>query len=535
MLLCASLLILASTRGPRRVRLRNSDFEDPAFSQLLVCDVGDCVSAFSSALAFADGEETFAKFPVRIKRRRHVMLVTNYAIRFVDRNLSQFAVPITAVAIIEQLGRTQLNFTSSVKKWMVLQFDRNIEASELRDVIEAAQERMLRLQNVESHHLSSEPDYLLKEYCNGIESPCQVFHNYHREYSQVDGEPVYTWYCRTYSPRDIVPGLPKTIEAFPGIVEARGRNRFLLVSYVAPSGGVLLRCSQPCTEYDVSQMAIENEARYLRDVFPDRKISVFDLRPRSSAYANLKQGGGYEDISLFGRGAEITFCGIENILVVSKSFEQDHDRWRQQLFVIFDNLKAVCDCLKDGRVVIAHCTDGWDRTPQMASLPQIVLDPRARTIRGFLTIVIREFSRRGHNMGLRNGLFKEIRSEWNSTAMFEKSPILVQFFDLVFQLISVNPTSFEFTPKLLEFLSWHVYSCQFAELLGDDAMIRLKNYNYDYAKLLDYILENDDLLSTFLNPSYDSDAPDELVVPSDDDYTLFDAIHTCFFPGGCQP
>ena len=33
--------------------------------------------------------------------------------------------------------------------------------------------------------------------------------------------------------------------------------------------------------------------------------------------------------------------------------------------------------------VLVHCTDGWDRTAQMAALAELMLDGRYRTIRGF--------------------------------------------------------------------------------------------------------------------------------------------------------
>ena len=34
----------------------------------------------------------------------------------------------------------------------------------------------------------------------------------------------------------------------------------------------------------------------------------------------------------------------------------------------------------NGCPVMVHCTDGWDRTPQLTSLAQLVLDPYYRTI-----------------------------------------------------------------------------------------------------------------------------------------------------------
>lgn len=35
---------------------------------------------------------------------------------------------------------------------------------------------------------------------------------------------------------------------------------------------------------------------------------------------------------------------------------------------------------REGRPVLVHCSDGWDRTPQIVALGQILLDPYYRTI-----------------------------------------------------------------------------------------------------------------------------------------------------------
>jgi protein tyrosine phosphatase len=36
--------------------------------------------------------------------------------------------------------------------------------------------------------------------------------------------------------------------------------------------------------------------------------------------------------------------------------------------------------LGEGEPVVVHCSDGWDRTSQIVSLAQIMLDPYYRTI-----------------------------------------------------------------------------------------------------------------------------------------------------------
>lgn len=35
---------------------------------------------------------------------------------------------------------------------------------------------------------------------------------------------------------------------------------------------------------------------------------------------------------------------------------------------------------REGRPVLVHCSDGWDRTPQIVALAKILLDPYYRTM-----------------------------------------------------------------------------------------------------------------------------------------------------------
>lgn len=39
-----------------------------------------------------------------------------------------------------------------------------------------------------------------------------------------------------------------------------------------------------------------------------------------------------------------------------------------------------CALELDGRPVMVHCTDGWDRTTQLSSLAQLLADPYYRTV-----------------------------------------------------------------------------------------------------------------------------------------------------------
>ena len=46
--------------------------------------------------------------------------------------------------------------------------------------------------------------------------------------------------------------------------------------------------------------------------------------------------------------------------------------------------------------VLVHCSDGWDRTSQLCSVSQILLDPHFRTIRGLSCLLEKEWASFGH-------------------------------------------------------------------------------------------------------------------------------------------
>lgn len=45
--------------------------------------------------------------------------------------------------------------------------------------------------------------------------------------------------------------------------------------------------------------------------------------------------------------------------------------------------------VEHGRPVLVHCSDGWDRTPQIVSLAELLVDPFYRTFRGFQVPITR--------------------------------------------------------------------------------------------------------------------------------------------------
>lgn len=56
-------------------------------------------------------------------------------------------------------------------------------------------------------------------------------------------------------------------------------------------------------------------------------------------------------------------------------------KWLQHLSVMLKSAVLVSSAVdREGRPVLVHCSDGWDRTPQIVALAKILLDPYYRTM-----------------------------------------------------------------------------------------------------------------------------------------------------------
>lgn len=56
-------------------------------------------------------------------------------------------------------------------------------------------------------------------------------------------------------------------------------------------------------------------------------------------------------------------------------------RWLQHMSgLIKAAVTLVTAVERDAKPVLVHCSDGWDRTPQIVALAELLLDPYYRTI-----------------------------------------------------------------------------------------------------------------------------------------------------------
>lgn len=293
--------------------------------------------------------------------------------------------------------------------------------------------------------------------------------------------------CSTYPRFHIVPRAIKDCDIV-NMANFRSHNRFSSVVWRSQiTGAVLLRCAQPCVGLMYSRN--EHDEKFLRAVLSScqmnpgehpvqgsSRLLIVDARNYSIAQLNRLRGGGFEYSEYYDQ-AQICFMDLPNLHIVRVSFERliqlfstkSDANWYTMLektswlTYISQLLKAAieiaCALEIHGRSVMVHCTDGWDRTPQLSSLAQLLADPFYRTIKGFRILIEREWLQFGHKFGDRNG------QDVLCTNLDERSPIFLQWLDCVHQIYKQFPHCFEFNESFLLKLGLHIYSSLFGTFL----------------------------------------------------------------------
>ncbi|XP_041949393.1 myotubularin-related protein 4 isoform X3 [Alosa sapidissima] len=215
-----------------------------------------------------------------------------------------------------------------------------------------------------------------------------------------------------------------------------------------------------------------------------QKLLILDARSYTAAVANRAKGGGCECEEYY-PNCEVMFMGMANIHSIRNSFQAlrtvcsqipdpgnwlsalESTRWLQHLSVMLKAATLVCSAVeRDGRPVLVHCSDGWDRTPQIAALAKILLDPFYRTMEGFQVLVETEWLDFGHKFGDRCG------HQENADDVSEQCPVFLQWLDCVHQLLKQFPCLFEFNEAFLVKLVQHTYSCLYGTFLCNNARER---------------------------------------------------------------
>ncbi|XP_066291568.1 myotubularin-related protein 3-like isoform X1 [Branchiostoma lanceolatum] len=217
------------------------------------------------------------------------------------------------------------------------------------------------------------------------------------------------------------------------------------------------------------------------------KVLIMDARSYAAAVANRAKGGGCECPEYY-PNCEVQFMGLANIHSIRKSFQAvralcsqpsdqanwlsalESTKWLQYLSQLMKSVLMVVNAVDlENRPVVVHCTDGWDRTPQLVALAELLLDPYYRTIEGFQVLVEREWLDFGHKFADRCG------HGCGADDINERCPVFLQWLDCVHQLLRQFPCSFEFNEAFLVKLVHHTYSTLYGTFLCNSPAERARN------------------------------------------------------------
>eukprot|EP00762_Andalucia_godoyi_P000383 ANDGO_03223.mRNA.1 Myotubularin-related protein 1 len=368
----------------------------------------------------------------------------------------------------------------------------------------------------------------------------------HENTSNLDANhPFSQWrLCRVnerYGFSDTYPSLfvvPCSVsdEQLQDVGSFRSKARIPVLSWVSPrTGAAITRSSQPMTGIlrasSTADQQLLDAIRKASLPFSQTadsstgdggpKLLIVDLRPRANAVANQAKGAGFETASQY-PWCELRFMNIENIHVMRDSFRRlmelclssggvdpkwcsllESTGWAEHVRGIMSTARCIAEAVEGLQAesdvpipVLAHCSDGWDRTSQTVALAMLMLDPHYRTMQGFAQVVEKEWASTGHKFTTRLG-------HGNKNWFHDQGcPVFLQFLDSVYQLLTQFPTAFEFTDSFLTAIADHLYSCRFGTFLCDSERERKAHSVPEHTVSLWTVLLAKKHRGKFLNPFY---------------------------------
>ena len=258
-----------------------------------------------------------------------------------------------------------------------------------------------------------------------------------------------------------------------------------------------------------------------------KNLYIYDARPYINAASNKIIGGGFENIEQYGDDAKLIFCNIENIHKAREAIEKTEElctsekvmtnktfwsqfeatRWLDFIMITLKITNEIAKLVSEGNNVLIHCSDGWDRTPQLVTMSQILLDPYFRTFMGFAVLIEKDWLGFGHQFAKRSGMLEK-KNEKES----ERSPIFLQFIDCVHQLMVQFPAEFEFNAEYLLYIAKNYNVNLFGTFMFNNEEERVKNKGKETTpSIWTYLLNNKE---KYINPLYDSKNCKKRITPN---------------------
>ncbi|VDK42562.1 unnamed protein product [Anisakis simplex] len=308
----------------------------------------------------------------------------------------------------------------------------------------------------------------------------------------------------------------------------REGGRFPVLSYYhQETKASIVRCGQPLIG-PANRRCKEDETILKALLSSTSKGVIIDTRSKQLAQNAKSKGGGCEPLINYSQWkyvhSVVPRCrefrdALKKLVELCSEVNPSCDRWLSKLCAsgwmqaIASTLTAsatVAQCVHcEGSAaevpIVVHGAEGTDATLLVTSLSQLLLDSDARTIRGFESLIEREWITAGHPFSTRcahsaydNGL---------ATSPTSDAPIFLCFLDCVWQIYQQFPCSFEFTEEFLIFLFEHAYASEFGSFL-DKYQMEVKKRT---VSLWSYV-NNPEILRTFVNALYEPN--DSVLWPS---------------------
>ena len=325
-------------------------------------------------------------------------------------------------------------------------------------------------------------------------------------------------YCETYPKKLIVP-YDMSDKDIVKSADFRTKNRMPTLTYRYKKNKCCIwRSSQ--TKGGFSGGINESDVKLLTQIADTKKLFIYDARPYLAAYANKLKGAGFENINNYPKiDLELIFCGMSNIHAVRSSFQKitnnvsyltncestnfiniTNSGWYEAIIILLKSSFQIYNSIREGNNVLIHCSDGWDRTSQLCSTSQLLLDKYYRTLDGFICLIEKDWISFGHQFRYRSGFYSPVDSNVGENQF---SPIFLQWLDAVYQLMCQNYTKFQFNFNLISFLAEEVFTGRYGTFLFNNDKEREEfDENNKTISIWSYIKQNE---SKFINHIYKED------------------------------
>mmetsp|Transcript_11135 Transcript_11135/g.20690 ORF Transcript_11135/g.20690 Transcript_11135/m.20690 type:complete len:669 (-) Transcript_11135:1299-3305(-) len=293
--------------------------------------------------------------------------------------------------------------------------------------------------------------------------------------------------------------------------EYRSRKRLPAVRWVHPgTKAVLLRSAQPMAGVLNNRSQLDEKLLFtFTQISEGKELYIVDARGRPAVVGNALQGRGIERKRNY-TNTSIELCKIGNIhtmrnsllalvsaITCTSSGEEEsfqkkvsESLWLKHIQLMLAAAVNVVEHLELGASVLVHCSDGFDRTPQLICLAKIILDPYYRSIHGFCELLESEWCGFGHK-------FRDRTSDLSSQ---EYSPIFLQFLDATHDWLAIRGACFEFDERLLLFLAQHLHSARFGSFMFNcDKDRQEEGATKKTQSIWEFVVSNS---KRFTNPAY---------------------------------